>query len=429
MIWLLDIVAYLLAWGYALVFLGILHTFLPLRKNWLLRAAAFLTVRTVADVTIFSNDLANLLGALLGLAAFIIVFHQGQWVEKLTAILFFYPSVIAVNYLMQDTGRRIFFGLTHAPSSASDQRSYEVLLISTAIHTASLLVRLLFWAAAWWFLKKYLRGIASHLTVKMWLVVNTLMLAPFVAIFTIIYFMPDEIMIVYPICVASIFSSFGCIYLASYICESFKTAYHAQELEMKQNYYMERMQDEGRVRSIYHDLKNHLLVFQAQSGNGQEVQKSIGVLQNQIQQYENYRYTGNEVLDIIIRDKSKTAQSKQIDFSAVISFEDGGFIEPLDVSTIFGNALDNAIEASEKLPETQRLITVKASRIRDMLAVVIENNAPLDSAPIEGTTKKDTFFHGFGLSNIKSAVEKYEGQCSIKAEKGKFILKMVIPIP
>ena len=200
-------------------------------------------------------------------------------------------------------------------------------------------------------------------------------------------------------------------------------------LEKQFAYYQEKQRDEERVRSIYHDMKNHLLLLQAQAGNGQEVQKSIQELQSQIQEYENYHHTGNEFLDIIIRDKAKTAQEKQIDFNAVISFEDGAFIELLDISTIFGNALDNAIEASEKLPEDHRLITVRANRVRDMLVIIVENNAASELSISGGTTKEDTFSHGFGLPNIKKAVERYGGQCSIKTENGMFILKILIPIP
>ena len=68
-------------------------------------------------------------------------------------------------------------------------------------------------------------------------------------------------------------------------------------------------------------------------------------------------------------------------------------MEPLDISTIFGNAIDNAIEASENLPEYKRLITVKAERVRDMLLITIENNTPPGSHLTEGTTKKDRFVH------------------------------------
>ncbi|MDE5825499.1 MAG: ATP-binding protein [Lachnospiraceae bacterium] len=444
MIRVLDMLDLVLAWVYVGVFLCMVHTFLPMRRNWLVRILAFYFIGMIATVIVYSNDMAGLLGAMLGFFLYMIVFHRGQLIEKTTAVLIFYPSVIAVNYLTWNTGRRIFFSVTDAPSGLSLGRTSQQMLIEAFMIAFFNLIRLLFWIAAWRFLRKYLHQITSSLTTKMWMIVDVLMLAPFVAIFTIIYFMPESLMVVYPICAASIVSSFGCIYLSAYICNSVQTAYHAQELEMRQAYYRDRISDEERVRSVYHDLKNHLLVLQAQAGNGQEVQSSIQGLQDQIQEYENYYQTGNEILDIIIRDKARAAQERQIDFAAAISFADGAFIEPLDISAIFGNALDNAIEASEKLSEEERIITVKANRVRELLVIMVENNALLEADSQKNifgermeknilmknrTTKEDAFAHGFGLSNIRNAVQKYDGQCSVKAGEGKFTLKMVIPIP
>ena len=104
-------------------------------------------------------------------------------------------------------------------------------------------------------------------------------------------------------------------------------------------------------------------------------------------------------------------------------------MEPLDISTIFGNAIDNAIEASENLPEYKRLITVKAERVRDMLLITIENNTLPGNHFIEGTTKKDHFVHGFGIPNIKKAAEKYDGQCCFQQKESIYQLKILIPCP
>lgn len=428
MIRFLEILSFLLAWGYAFVFFWIIKTFLPLRRNRFVKIAAFLVCGYLADSIIYSNDLGSLLGTMVLFFAYILVFYRGTLMEKVSVLLVFYPALIAINYLMLDIGGRMFYAITQATYEAVTQ-SPELMLTSTLIHTVSLLLRLLFWIGAWLILRKFLSKIVSRLNVRMWLIVDMLMLASFVAIFTIIYFMPEDATIVYPICGASIFSSFGCMYLASYICEAMQTAYHAQELEMQRNYYKDRIRDEERVRSVYHDMKNHLLLLQSQAGNGQEVQNSIQELNDQIQEYENYHHTGNEFLDIIIRDKAKAAQERKIDFSAAISFEAGSFIEPLDISTIFGNALDNAIEASEKLSEDMRLITVRANRVRNMLVIIVENNTASTLPETKGTTKKDTFAHGFGLPNLKNAVEKYDGQYSTKLENGMFKFKIVIPIP
>ena len=75
------------------------------------------------------------------------------------------------------------------------------------------------------------------------------------------------------------------------------------------------------------------------------------------------------------------------------------------------------------------MVTVKAERVRDMLIVMVENNTLLGTQPAEGTTKKDRFVHGFGIPNIKKAVEKYDGQCSFRQEDGTYLLKILIPIP
>lgn len=200
------------------------------------------------------------------------------------------------------------------------------------------------------------------------------------------------------------------------------------QLQQQYAYYQEKMKDAERVRSIYHDLKNHLLIMESRQ-NTAETRQMAETLRSQIADYEDYVHTGNEFLDIILKDKAAKAREKQIDFSALVDFKGMDFIEPLDISTIFGNALDNAMEASERLPEDQRLITVKAERVRDMLIITVENNTLPGTQPAEGTTKKDRFVHGFGIPNIKKSVEKYDGQCSFRQEDGTYLLKILIPIP
>ena len=427
MIRFLEIVSFVLAWGYTLVFFLILRAFLPLRKNLFLKIAAFVVCGYLADSIIYSNDLGSLLGTMALFFAYIVLFYRGTFMEKISVLLVFYPALIAVNYLMLDAGGRLFRIFSQA-SYDEALKSPGLILISTVFHTLSLLLRLLFWIGAWLILRKFLSKITSHLNTRTWLIIDMVILASFVAIFTIIYFMPEDTAIVYPICGASIFSSFGCMYLASYIYDSMQTAYRVQQMETQRNYYRERIKDEERVRSVYHDLKNHLLVLE--SGQTTEAARQMAqTLRSQIADYEDYVHTGNEFLNIILRNKAANAREKQIDFSAMVDFNGIDFMEPFDISTIFGNAIDNAIEASEKLPEELRLITVRAERIRDMLIITVENHTLPDVSPVEGTTKKDRFIHGFGIPNIKNAVEKYGGQCSFRQENGTYRLKIIIPLP
>ena len=158
------------------------------------------------------------------------------------------------------------------------------------------------------------------------------------------------------------------------------------QLQQQYAYYQDKQKDEERIRSIYHDMKNHLLVLEGAQATD-ETRKMAQELRTQIADYENYIHTGNDFLDIIIRDKAEKAREKHIDFSAFIDFNGVDFIEPLDISTLFGNGIDNAIEACEKLPDEQRVILVKADQVQDFVSILIENNCS-DEMKINGNTSK-----------------------------------------
>ena len=201
------------------------------------------------------------------------------------------------------------------------------------------------------------------------------------------------------------------------------------QLQQQFAYYQEKLKDEEKVRSVYHDMKNHLLVLQRQI-NSPETAEMVEKLQSQVAMYGDYEHTGNDILDIILKEKSETAREKHIALSVTADLNGVDFIEPLDISTIFGNGLDNAIEASEKLPEEQRAILVKAGRVQNFFSVLIENSCLQNREYTkQRTTKSDDFLHGFGISNMRKAAEKYDGQLTIKCENEKFTLKILIPIP
>lgn len=200
------------------------------------------------------------------------------------------------------------------------------------------------------------------------------------------------------------------------------------QLQQQYAYYQDKLKDEERIRSIYHDMKNHLLVLEGSQGT-EATRQMAQELRAQIADYENYIHTGNSFLDIIIRDKAEKAREKHIDFSAFIDFSGVDFIEPLDISTLFGNGIDNAIEASEKLPEDQRVILIKAGQVQNFVSILIENNCVGEPAADSRTAKTDKFLHGFGIANMQKAAEKYGGTCTTTQTDGKFTLKILLPVP
>ncbi len=221
------------------------------------------------------------------------------------------------------------------------------------------------------------------------------------------------------------------IYIKNYIYlkeKEQKDKFMIETLKRQYSFYQDKQRDDEKLKAVYHDMKNHLLIIENKE-NTEETQAMAKKLREQIEDYENYIHTGNDFLDVIIKDKTEVAKEKNIDFNVMIDFKDIKCIEPLDISTIFGNGIDNAIEAVEKLPKEKRVICLKAGKINEFLSIVIENNYnPEIKLENKKTTKKDKFFHGYGIQNIKNAVEKYNGNCTITKENEKFILKILIPI-
>lgn len=82
MILCLEVLSTILSLLYTFLFFWMLHTFLPVRKHWGLRIPAFLCFCYIADVIIYSNDLSNLLGVLVGFLLYVMLFHQAAGWQK-----------------------------------------------------------------------------------------------------------------------------------------------------------------------------------------------------------------------------------------------------------------------------------------------------------------------------------------------------------
>jgi sensor histidine kinase regulating citrate/malate metabolism len=108
------------------------------------------------------------------------------------------------------------------------------------------------------------------------------------------------------------------------------------------------------------------------------------------------------------------------------------FMDVMDICTVFGNALDNAIECAEKIPENEkRLIYVSVFSQKSFVVVRFENYYEGDllfEGGLPATTKGDRNFHGYGIKSIKHVAEKYGGTVAIKTEKNWFELRIIIPL-
>ncbi|ROR29127.1 sensor histidine kinase YesM [Mobilisporobacter senegalensis] len=209
-----------------------------------------------------------------------------------------------------------------------------------------------------------------------------------------------------------------------------KNKVNMAQIKLQYEYFRNKQEDDLKLRELYHDMKNHLLVLQNNLENDQK-QNYIKSILKEVKVIDSYIDTGNDFLNSIINEKYKEATAKGIDFNVQIDFSEISFMAPMDICTIFSNALDNAIEACEKNNNLeQKVMSVKARKIRNFLTITFENSST-ENLMMENdeiiSTKQDKLYHGFGLKNIRKIVEKYQGECKIKKDLEQFILYLVIP--
>lgn len=142
--------------------------------------------------------------------------------------------------------------------------------------------------------------------------------------------------------------------------------------------------------------------------------------------------TGNRTLDIILMEKYLVCKNKNIRFECFADGKDMGFISEMDVYSLFLNALNNAVEATEKIEdEDKREIRLKIYTRGSILFIQIRNyyNEVLRTSKGFQTTKPDKYNHGFGIKSMKMLAEKYGGEMHIETEDNVFSLGFAIPIP
>lgn len=180
-----------------------------------------------------------------------------------------------------------------------------------------------------------------------------------------------------------------------------------------------------------HDLKHQIAAIRDVVSE-REREEYLKEVENSIQIYSAIVKTGNEVLDTLLTEKSLRCVERNISINCVADGALLAFIDPIDLYTIFGNAIDNAVESVEKLEEQEkRQIDVMVYRQQKFLLIHIVNPIAQeirfeDDLPV--TTKKDKDYHGYGLKSIRRTVKKYDGFVSIRTEDECFSLKILIPV-
>ncbi len=184
------------------------------------------------------------------------------------------------------------------------------------------------------------------------------------------------------------------------------------------------------INMKYHDLKHQIAGLRADMSS-EERQKWIDSMEQELESYRPELQTGNSVLDTLIEGKMMTCKSNGIKVTCVADGNALDFMHVADICTIFGNALDNAIESVTLIEDLEkRLIHITVAQKKNFVLIQVNNYCETGIKIKNGypvTTKADKSNHGFGIKSIKYTVEKYHGTLTYNLNKNWFELKILIP--
>lgn len=229
-----------------------------------------------------------------------------------------------------------------------------------------------------------------------------------------------------------LFSTFFALYLYEHLAKQAETIrnqeQYEQQLKMQLKHLDEILVTQKQIKKFKHDFNNYTIVLQAYINNNDLTGASeyIRNLNGALRSEGEIPETGNTALDAILHTKIAIAQSKGTSVNTKIQIPEKLAVDPIDICNIFGNSLDNAIEACEMIPDDGKKISITIFCKDEALFCRIANSAQKPAGKLLQTSKADKKNHGFGLENMKASLAKYNGVPSIERTDSEFILKFII---
>ena len=185
----------------------------------------------------------------------------------------------------------------------------------------------------------------------------------------------------------------------------------------------------------YHDFKHQIDIIKRED-NKKIRDEYLSNLMSDLSGYSSKINSNNVILDTILTQKNRFCLNNGIKFTCMANGKLLDFIETMDLCSIFGNSLDNAIEAvMHNTEEHEKVVNLKVYSRNEFVIIRLENYYNFDALGklklVEGlpsTVKSDPTNHGYGLKSTKYIVEKYNGTLSIMTKDNWFTLKILLPI-
>ena len=201
--------------------------------------------------------------------------------------------------------------------------------------------------------------------------------------------------------------------------KQYEDAMYREEMHYKDIYYEEAEKQNKEVQKLKHDMKHklHELYNLVENSDGQELSEKIGAMCKEFEQIDEKQYSDNPIVDSVLRIKFGRAKVRGIKVETSIRIPKQMQLDHGDIGVLYGNLVDNAVEACSKVPEGQRFVKIENKYQSGILLLIITNSKTGKRNKSLKTTKKDNIRHGHGVQSVRKVVEKYNGTVSF-TDKG-----------
>lgn len=198
-------------------------------------------------------------------------------------------------------------------------------------------------------------------------------------------------------------------------------------MKKQKEYYDMLLQKENETRAFRHDIKNHIYCMDALYKNGRydEFGKYISGMSVNIEKLSQKTDTGNDLITSITNDI--TNKFPDVKLNWVGTMPENMKITSIDICTIFYNLLLNAFEAADKTDK--KYVSVEVRFMESSMIFTIVNSGDKEPHVKNGELMSDKKEegHGYGVTNVKKCLKKYDGKYSIDYKSGEFVSEVFLP--
>lgn len=381
-------------------------------------------IRMVNSFLLFR--VGNAFGMILAAVLVSLYFYRASWLKRVFVILFFWLLLLGVVEMLVLNVMCLIFGIS----------ATEVLTTPAYLLLGIIVSKALDLAIGYAFcMKNRMKIIEINKTY--WLIFFLLFTSAVVTTFLILGMLSELNSTNYNImamisCVGLFGGTFLALYLYARSQQQNQIIRYQEQAEQQMQAQLKHMDEiilrQNELRAFRHDINNQLTALSGylDAGDLAGSRQYLAGISDHFKSASLAINTGNNALDAILSAKRALAENHGIRFTSKLRVQENLPIAPEDLCIIFGNALDNAIEACDRLPaDAERAISLHLLQDAHTLTCIVTNTAPSRRSASFITSKADKAQHGFGLNNIREALDKYGVTPEITWEDGRFTLAFV----